>query len=60
MTDVDDAELEAVTITISSSNVSSEDVLGFTALRLRFGSSSERRRICPVSEAMHWFSFVLK
>lgn len=51
--DVDDAELEAVTITISSSNVSSEDVLGFTNLRLRFGSTSEYRKIYPEKKAVN-------
>jgi len=45
--DVDDVELESVTITISSSNVSSEDVLGFTNLRLRFGLTSEHWKIYP-------------
>ena len=51
--DVDDAELESVTITISSSNVSSEDVLGFTNLRLRFGLTSEHRKIYPEKKAVN-------
>lgn len=52
-TDVDDAKLESVTISIYSSNVSSEDVLGFTSLRLHLSLLSEHRKICPESKAVN-------
>ena len=58
--DADDAELESVTFTIFSSNVSSEDVLGFTNLRLRPSLTSEHRKIYPENKAVNWFSFMLK
>ncbi|MDA7512810.1 hypothetical protein OAH23_12455 [Verrucomicrobia bacterium] len=41
VTDADDTYLESATITISSGYVSSEDVLGFTTLRLRLSLLSE-------------------